>query len=67
MSIVHLFEQAVYTYYKKEFKDALSMFQECLSQYQNDKVAQIYIDRCRYYLKVGWDEEWDGVERLESK
>lgn len=67
LSTSKLYEQAVSTYYMKDFEEALSMFQKCLDQFSEDKVAQIYINRCEHYLKVGWDETWDGVERLESK
>ena len=67
LSTTKLYEEAVSIYYLTHFEDSLSMFQECLDKFPEDKVAQIYIDRCKHYLKVGWDEDWDGVEILESK
>ncbi len=61
------FEEAIAIYYLQEFDEALTKFNECLSLFPGDKVAQIYIERCKHYLKVGWDDDWDGVARLHTK
>jgi len=62
-----LFEEGVTLYYLKKFAEALKLFQECLYQYPEDKAVSIYVNRCQHYLKVGWDDSWDGIERLDSK
>jgi len=60
-----IYEVAVSLYYLKQFEEALSMFRKCLDQFPEDKLAQIYIERCQHYIEVGWNDDWDGVERLE--
>lgn len=62
-----IYETAISIYYQKQFKEAIGLFNECLQIFPTDKVAKIYHERCQHYLKVGWDENWDGVERMVNK
>jgi two-component system sensor histidine kinase ChiS len=43
------FEQALMFYYRNCFAEAAEGFQSCLEQNPRDKVAQIYLKRCRQY------------------
>ena len=67
MKISNLFEKAIFLYYSKQFEEALVVLEQCISHYPEDKVTSIYMKRCQHYLKVGWDEDWDGVTNLDSK
>jgi class 3 adenylate cyclase/CheY-like chemotaxis protein len=42
-----IFEEGVLYYYGSSFRKAAQQFEECLRQNPDDKVAQIYLDRCR--------------------
>ena len=61
------FENGIECYYQKQFKEAAVLFQRCLDTFNDDKIASIYLARCQYYIEHGCDDDWDGVERLETK
>lgn len=42
-----IFEEGVLYYYGSSFRKAAQRFEECLVKNPEDKVAQIYLDRCR--------------------
>jgi PAS domain S-box-containing protein len=42
-----VFEEALFLYNAHSFKRAAQLFQECLDIIPNDKVAQIYLERCK--------------------
>jgi class 3 adenylate cyclase/CheY-like chemotaxis protein len=44
-----IFEEGVLYYYGSSFRKAAQQFEECLRQNPEDKVAQIYLDRCQPY------------------
>ncbi|HIK31172.1 MAG TPA: response regulator [Oscillatoriales cyanobacterium M59_W2019_021] len=44
-----IFEEGVLFYYGSSFRKAAHQFEECLRQNPEDKVAQIYLDRCRQH------------------
>ena len=64
---IKIFEEGISLYYMQEFEDALLHFQQCIEHYPDDAAAQAYIQQCRHYINIGWQEGWDGVERLTSK
>lgn len=41
-----IFEQAILLYNQKDFQKAAQLFEECLRQLPEDKVAHIYLERC---------------------
>ncbi|MEM1172718.1 MAG: AAA family ATPase [Cyanobacteria bacterium P01_H01_bin.35] len=45
------FEKAVFLFHQELFEQAGSLFQECVENYQGDRVAQIYLERCRNFDK----------------
>ncbi len=62
-----LFEEGWQLYQDREFKNAETLFQQCITEIPEDKTAQIYLERCQHFLKVGCDENWDGVTSLDIK
>ncbi|MBF0287161.1 MAG: hypothetical protein HQM14_05025 [SAR324 cluster bacterium] len=62
-----IFEQGWKSYQAREFKEAISLFQQCVTQVPEDKTARLYLERCQIFLKEGCDEEWDGVTHLDTK
>ena len=61
------FQEGIALCHLKEFKEAKQLFEKCLSVFPEDKATVIYIKRCTHYLKVGWDEDWDGITQLDTK
>ena len=44
------FEKAVLLFHQELFEQAGVLFQECLEDYQGDRVAQIYLEHCHQYM-----------------
>ncbi|MBN1523607.1 MAG: response regulator [Spirochaetales bacterium] len=62
-----MFEQALSNYFKKDFKEASSLFKEILEKNQNDKAARLFYNRSEEYKYKVVDEDWDGVETIFTK
>ncbi|MDM8559693.1 cache domain-containing protein [Candidatus Parabeggiatoa sp. HSG14] len=60
-------ENGLSHYCRKEFVQAKQCFKKMLHIYPEDKAAQIYLNRCEHFQKVGVPEDWEGIEVLESK
>jgi PAS domain S-box-containing protein len=41
------FEEAMFFYSQEDFRDAAKLFEECLNKNPQDRVAQIYLERCQ--------------------
>ncbi|MGK5095334.1 AAA family ATPase [Deltaproteobacteria bacterium TL4] len=67
MATLKEFEEGVSLYQQREFEKAKNFFKECQKKDPKDKATEIYIQRCDHYLRVGWDDAWDGVIQLEHK
>lgn len=66
MEVVNNFKAARQHYNKGDFDKAIGLFKECLKANADDKLAQIYIDRCEA-LMAEPPAEWDGVYVMTSK
>ena len=58
-----LFEDARSLYQSKRFEEANEMFLDCPARNPRDRTAQVYRERCKLYMKVGVDENWEGIAR----
>lgn len=61
-----LFESAIFDYERADFVSALSGFESVKIQNPDDLAANIYIERCKYFMSAGVDEDWDGVAAWEK-
>jgi hypothetical protein len=61
------YNRAVQSYKKKEFSNALKIFQKLEAINPADKALRIYIERCYRYQEKGVPEFWDGVESFDLK
>ncbi len=61
------FEGGLELYYAKDFRAALSKFQEALKLFPEDKAALLYGTNAEKFLNQAVPDDWDGVERLEMK
>lgn len=57
-------EQAIKLYQAGEFRQALAIFQQCQKMLPEDALCQLYIERCKHYLKNKPSETWNGVTTL---
>jgi two-component system sensor histidine kinase ChiS len=63
LSIGMIFKDAISLYHSKRFEEAQELFLDCLARNPNDKTAQVYRDRCKLYIKMGADENMEGIVR----
>ena len=66
MEVVNNFRAARAHYNKGDWDKSIAMFRECLKGNPNDKLSEIYIERCEH-LKAEPPEDWDGVFVMTSK
>ena len=62
-----LHNQAMELYYKRDFTQAISRFQETLALLPDDYNAASLMERCRAYQIDPPPEGWDGVEVMKTK
>ncbi len=63
----YYFENGLNHYFAKEFADAAKCFKQVLAVHTQDKPAQLYLERSKYFLAQGVPDGWQGVEVMESK
>ena len=61
------FKTAFAAYVKKDWSVGLSLFQKIVSENPDDKLSQIYVDRCRDYQQNPPDASWDGGYQYHEK
>ena len=68
LATLETFSTGYELYQNQQFDKAQLQFQACLKQTPKDRVAELYVDRCKTLLSRGWDPEtWDGIIRMDSK
>jgi len=55
------------SYHDKDFAQAQKHFNNSLQFMADDKVSELYIDRCSKYLKTPPETDWDGVFVMTTK
>lgn len=61
------FKTAYAAYVKKDWSVGLSLFQKLVSENPDDKLCQIYVERCRNYQMSPPDASWDGGQEMHQK
>ena len=51
-------------YKDKKFKEAEKIFMDILQTNPEDKAAENYIKRCVKFIKTGFPDDWDGIEKF---
>ncbi len=67
LSILPAYNQGFALYHERKFQDAIARFAEVLNVIPDDKVAQLYIERCNDYLEEPPTSDWDGVYTMKTK
>jgi adenylate cyclase len=65
--MIEIWEKAVDFYEGKEFAEALKLFNSLINDNPNDKVSELYTERCNEYLKNPPPANWDAVRNLTEK
>ncbi len=61
------FKTAFAAYVKKDWSVGISLFQKLASENPEDKLSQIYVDRCTEYQQTPPDASWDGGYQFHEK
>jgi class 3 adenylate cyclase/PAS domain-containing protein len=61
------FNQGIMLYRKKAFEEAKTLFEKVLQINKDDRVAEIYLERCENFQKYGVPDDWKGIEVFEDK
>ena len=62
------FKKAIKGYFEHNFENSLKLFSRINKINPDDKVTEIFINRCKKIIKEGWNPDlWDGVNRLSNK
>jgi len=66
-NLVNKFCEGLEAYKSRQWDQAITLFQEALQIYPDDKPSQIYIERCQEYLQNPPPDDWDGVFVMKTK
>jgi len=61
------YEKALSSYFKSEFKEAIKDFEKALKMKENDKSCNLFIKRCKEYIKTPPERDWDGTFDIKTK
>lgn len=67
MEVVNHFKSGLTTYREGKWDKAIRAFEEALRLNQNDKLSQIYIDRCKYLQENLPGDDWNSVWVMTTK
>jgi len=68
ISTLPKFNKGFELYQNQQFENALEFFTTCLEKVPEDRVAELYIERCQKLISSGWDTEtWDGINYMDAK
>ena len=62
-----MFREGVDAYAQRKWTDAITIFQNVLKEFPQDTPSQIYLKRCKKFLKKPPPDDWDGVLTLTTK
>lgn len=60
-------EEAFLAYRQRRFADAILMFKAILTRFPDDRLPEVYIERCQAYLDSPPPANWQGVYHARSK
>jgi len=65
-NLINRFEEALGLYRRQQFKEALEIFQDLTTTY-NDKPSYVFAERCKEFLNTPPPSEWDGIYTAKIK
>lgn len=67
MEVLGHFNTGVTQYRKQEFEKAIASFEQAAAVNPNDRLCEIYKERCHYLMENHPGDDWDGVWVMQSK
>jgi adenylate cyclase len=67
VEVVSLFKNGLAKYRKRQWQQAMSLFNEALVLNPADKVCKLYLERCQKLENAMLEDDWNGVWVMESK
>ncbi|MCH7725465.1 MAG: hypothetical protein IH991_03125, partial [Planctomycetes bacterium] len=68
MRSILFFEKGLKAYRSQNFESALRSFTAAQQMAEEDRPAQVFADRCRYFLEEAvMDGDWDGIWVMTEK
>ena len=64
---LEIFNRGFELYHQRQFEKAIKEFNSSLNIEAEDRVSQLYIDRCRDYIDNPPTDDWDGVFVMTTK
>jgi len=61
------FEEGIFSYIKADFALAKEKFEKVIKINPNDKAANMYFERSKYFLETGAGDDFEGIHQWESK
>ena len=61
------YEDAILLYRRQDFAAAARLLEGCLQTDPNDRLAGLYLERCRALLAEAPGADWDGVRQMTTK
>jgi len=61
------FNEGQQLYLKRSFREAASSFARVLKANQKDRAAAVYYKRCKHFQANGVPDDWDGIEKMNTK
>lgn len=65
--VIRLSEEAFHLYKERDFKHALKIYKNILKIIPKDHIAEIFIERCKFYIDNPPQDYWTPVFKLPSK
>ncbi|MCL2138761.1 MAG: hypothetical protein FWH41_04435 [Treponema sp.] len=65
--MISMWNNAITCYREKRFAEAVDLFSNFLQEKPNDKVTDLFLQRCIKYMTNPPDQRWDGVINLTEK
>ncbi|MFC1552583.1 adenylate/guanylate cyclase domain-containing protein, partial [Candidatus Latescibacterota bacterium] len=67
MGVVNYFSEGMKHYRENRWEKSVKAFEEALKLNPNDKLSQMYIERCAYLKENPPADDWQGVWKMTSK
>ncbi|MFC1852554.1 adenylate/guanylate cyclase domain-containing protein [candidate division CSSED10-310 bacterium] len=64
---VEIFHRGLHHYRRQEWEQSLHHFQHSLSLYPEDRVSQLYLDRCHHFRDNPPHDRWQGIHIFDHK
>jgi len=67
MEVVGYFKDGLQKYRARQWDSAITAFEKAVSLHPNDKLSQMYIERCGYLQAYPPEDDWQGVWIMQTK